>query len=71
MTTMTVRMPDEDARLAKRCAAVEGVSFSDFACAAIMGHVENQHDVEALKVAMDEDGGTRFSHEEVMRELAR
>ena len=41
MTTMTVRMSNEDAELVRKFAAFEGVTISDFARTAILEKIED------------------------------
>ncbi len=70
MTTMTVRMSNEDAELVRKFAAFEGVTISDFARTAILEKIEDSQDLEALKQAITEDCGERFSIDEILNELA-
>lgn len=69
MTTMTLRMSDEDAEVARRYAAFEGKSFSDFARDAIFEKIEDSEDLAALREAVAEDTGERYSQADVLREL--
>lgn len=69
MTTMTVRMNDEDAELIRKYAAFEGVTISDFARTAILEKIEDTQDLEALRQAIAQDTGERFSIDEILDEL--
>lgn len=69
MATMTIRMPDEDAELVRRFASFEGVTISDFARSAILEKIEDTHDLQALRQAIADDSGERFSIDEVLSEL--
>lgn len=69
MTTMTLRMSDEDAEVVRRFAAFEGKSFSDFARDAIFEKIEDSEDLAVLREAVAEDTGERYSQAEVLKEL--
>ena len=69
MTTMTLRMEDGDAELVRRYAKFEGKSISDFIRDAILEKIEDQQDLSALRRAMAEDDGERYSQADVLREL--
>lgn len=69
MATMTLRVDDADAELVRRYAAFEGQSLSDFIRTAVMERIEDSQDLEALRRAIAEDDGRRFSHDEVLAEL--
>lgn len=69
MATMTLRMSKADAELAKKFAAFEGKSFSDFARDAIFERIEDHYDLEELRAAMAEDAGERHSQAQVLAEL--
>ena len=69
MPTLTIRMSDEEAQVAKQFAAFSGVSFSDFARKAILESIEDQYDIETLERAICEDNGERITHAELMREF--
>lgn len=70
MTTMTVRMNAQDAELVRKFAAFQGVTISDFARSAIFEKIEDSYDLEALRHAMAEDSGERFSIDEILDELS-
>lgn len=69
MSTMTVRMSDEDAALVRKYADFEGVTISDFARSAILEKIEDSYDLQELREAIAEDNGERFSIDEVLEEL--
>ena len=69
MSTMTVRMSDEDAALVRKYADFEGITISDFARSAILEKIEDSFDLQELHEAISEDNGERFSIDEVLEEL--
>lgn len=69
MSTMTVRMSDEDASLVRKFAEFEGVTISDFARSAILEKIEDSYDLEELREAIAADDGQRYSIDEVLGEL--
>lgn len=69
MSTMTVRMSNEDAALVRKYADFEGITISDFARSAILEKIEDSYDLQELREAIAEDTGERFSVDEVLEEL--
>ena len=69
MSTMTVRMSDEDAALVRKYADFEGITISDFARSAILEKIEDSYDLQELREAIAEDTGERFSIDEVLEGL--
>ena len=69
MATMTMRLDDDEAAVVRRYAEFSGVTISDFIRTAVMEKIEDQQDLAALTQALEEDDGTRVSHEEVLSEL--
>ena len=69
MATMTLRMSEADAELARKFAAFEGKSFSDFARDAIFEKIEDACDLQELRDAVAEDSGERFGQAQVLAEL--
>lgn len=69
MTTMTMRLDDADARLVRKYASFEGKSISDFIRDAVFEWIEDQEDLAALRKAMAEDDGIRYTHAEILKEL--
>ncbi|MEL4504883.1 DUF6290 family protein [Luteococcus sp. H138] len=69
MSTMTVRMNEQDAELVRKFAQFEGVTISDFARTAILEKIEDSYDLQELRQAIAQDTGERFSIDEVLAEL--
>ena len=69
MSTMTVRMNEQDAELVRKFAQFEGVTISDFARKAILEKIEDSYDLQELRQAIAQDTGERFSIDEVLAEL--
>ena len=69
MSTMTVRMSDEDASLVRKFAEFEGVTISDFARSAILEKIEDAYDLEELREAIAADDGQRYSIGDILDEL--
>lgn len=69
MSTMTVRMNEEDAELVRKFAQFEGVTISDFARTAILEKIEDSCDLQELREAIAQDSGERFSIDEIISEL--
>lgn len=69
MTTMTLRVNESDATLIRRYAQSEGLSISEFIREAIFEKIEDEADLEELRQAIAEDDGTRYTQDEVLREL--
>ena len=69
MSTVTIRMSEDDAALVRKFAAFEGVTISDFARAAILERIEDSYDLKELRQAIADDGGERFSIDQVLEEL--
>lgn len=69
MSTMTVRMSDEDAALIRKLADFEGITISDFARTAILEKIEDSYDLHELRAAIATDDGKRYSIDEILEEL--
>ena len=69
MATMTMRVDDADAAIVRKYAKFEGVTISDFIRDAVFSKIEDQEDLAALRAAIAEDDGTRYSHDQVLAEL--
>ena len=69
MATMTMRIDDADAAIVRKYAKFEGVTISDFIRDAVFEKIEDQEDAEALRMAIAEDDGTRYTHQQVLTEL--
>ena len=70
MSTMTVRMNEQDAELVRKFAQFEGVTISNFARTAILEKIEDSYDLQELREAIAQDAGERFTIDEVLTELA-
>ena len=69
MSTITVRMRDQDAALVRKFAQFEGITISEFARTAILEKIEDSYDLQELREAIAHDSGERFSIDEVLAEL--
>lgn len=69
MTTMTVRMSDEDAELVRKYVRFEGTTISEFARSAMLEKIEDHADLQELRAAIEADDGQRFSINDVLEEL--
>ena len=69
MSTMTIRMNEQDAELVRKFARFEGVTISDFARAAILEKIEDSYDLQELREAIAQDSGERFSIDEILDDL--
>ncbi|KGF20797.1 CopG family transcriptional regulator [Arthrobacter sp. HMSC06H05] len=71
MSTIAIRMNEQDAELVRKFAKFEGLAISDFARAAILEKVEDSYDLAELREAMAQDSGERFTIEEILDDLGR
>ena len=69
MATMTMRVDDVDADIGRKYAKFEGKTISDFIRDAVFERIEDQEDLAALRSAIAEDDGIRYSHDQVLAEL--
>ena len=69
MSTMTMRVNDEDAAVVRKYAKFEGKTISDFIRDAVFEKIEDQEDLAALRAAVADDDGTHYTHEQVRSEL--
>ena len=69
MSTMTMRVNDADAAIVRKYAKFEGKTISDFIRDAVFEKIEDQEDLATLRSAIEEDDGTRYSHEQVLAQL--
>lgn len=69
MSTMTLRMSDADAEIVRHYAAFEGKGISEFIREAVFEKIEDEQDLEALRAAVAEDDGTRYSQAQALEEL--
>ena len=69
MSTMTMRIDDTDAAVVRKYAKFEGKTISDFIRDAVFEKIEDSEDLAALRAAVAEDDGTRYTHDQVLTEL--
>ena len=69
MSTMTMRIDEEDAAIVRKYAEFEGKTISDFIRDAVFEKIEDQQDLEALRAAVADDNGERRTHAQVLEEL--
>lgn len=69
MTTMTVRMSNEDAELVRKYVGFEGTTISEFARSAMLEKIEDHADLQELRATIEADDGQRFSINDVLEEL--
>ena len=69
MSTITMRVSDEDAAVVRKYAKFEGKTISNFIRDAVFERIEDQEDLTALRIAIAEDDGIRHTHEQVLSEL--
>ena len=69
MTTLTMRVDDIDASVVRKYAKFEGKTISDFIRDAVFEKIEDQEDLAALRAAVVQDDGERYSQAQVLAEL--
>lgn len=69
MTTLTMRVDDVDASVVRKYAKFEGKTISDFIRDAVFEKIEDQEDLAALRAAVAQDDGERYSQAQVIAEL--
>ena len=55
--------------MVRKYAKFEGKTISDFIRDAVFEKIETQDDLAALRAAVEEDDGTRYTHAQVLAEL--
>lgn len=50
--TLSLRLPEEDAKLIKQCAQFQGISVSDFIRRTVIESIEDEYDLKAFDAAM-------------------
>ena len=68
-TTLTIRIPEDEKRLISDYARAHGMSVSEFARKTIMESIEEQIDTRYLLKAVENDDGSRYSMDSVMKEV--
>lgn len=69
MATLTMRVDDVDASVVRKYAKFEGKTISDFIRDAVFEKIEDQEDLAALRAAVAQDDGERYSQAQVLAEL--
>lgn len=69
MTTLTMRINDQDAKLIKEYAGFHGMSVSEFARNAMLETIDDADDLVALRKAIAKDDGTRYTLDQAKAEL--
>ncbi|CAM3025557.1 hypothetical protein SAG0136_04245 [Streptococcus agalactiae LMG 14747] len=69
MTTMTLRINDEDSNLIKNYIKLHGLSISEFARQSMLERIEDEYDLAVLRQAMSEDDSIRIPVEDLFEEF--
>jgi predicted transcriptional regulator len=69
MTTMTIRIPEQDKELIQAYARIHGMSAADVLRTAALERIEDEFDLHELDEAIATSSGEFISHEEVKRKL--
>jgi len=69
MAEMKAELPDDEVAAICRCAEHDGRSTSDFMRDDVLERVEDAEDLAALREALAQDDGTRYSPEQALQEL--
>ena len=67
MAMCEIKFDEGEMALIQGRADAAGMSFSEFVRSAALEKAEDMADIEAYNEALDEDGGTRYPMEEVVR----
>jgi uncharacterized protein (DUF1778 family) len=67
MTTLTIRLPEEDKALIKSYADLHGKSIADVVRTSVIERIEDEFDLRELNEAIATSDGEFISHDEVMR----
>jgi len=67
MTTLTIRLPEQDKSLIKSYAALHGRSVADVVRTSVLERIEDEFDLRELNEAIATSDGVFISHEEIMR----
>jgi predicted transcriptional regulator len=65
MTTLTIRLPEEDKALIKSYAELHGTSVAEFVRTSLLGLIEDEFDLRELEAAIATSDGVFYTHEEV------
>jgi len=66
MTTMTIRINEEDKQLIQSYAAIHGMSAADVLRRSALERIEDEFDLRELQEAMRTSDGEFVSHDELM-----
>lgn len=69
MAEMKAELPDDEVATICRCAEHDGRSASDFMRNDVLERIEDTEDLAALREALAQDDGTRYSLGQVLKEL--
>lgn len=69
MAEMKAELPDDEMAAICRCAEHDGRSASDFMRDDVLERIEDAEDLAALREALAQDDGTRYSPEQALQEL--
>ena len=69
MIAMAVHLGEAEAAFVRKHAELEGKTTSDFIRDTVLEKIDDQEDLAALRTAIEEDDGTRYTHEQVLKEL--
>ena len=71
MSTISLRLNDEDKALFGRYAELHGLSISELVRQTVLERIENEFDLKAYNLAMEEyeSNPITYSHDEVVRML--
>jgi predicted transcriptional regulator len=67
MTTLTIRLPEQDKELIKSYASLHGRSIADVVRTSVMESIEEEFDLHELNEAIATSSGEFISHDEIMR----
>ncbi len=65
MMTISIRLSEQDSQLIKDYADLKGLSVSELVRRSVMERIEDEIDLEMYYKAKEQDGGTRYTHEDV------
>ena len=71
MTTISLRLSDDDNNLIKKYAELNGMSVSDLVRQSVLDRIEDEYDLKAYHEAMEEyrKNPVTYSHADVVRML--
>ena len=71
MTTISLRLNDDDGMLIRKYAELNGISVSELVRQAVIERIETEYDLKAYERAIEEyrKNPTTYTHDEVVRML--